>query len=112
MDILFRSGKLQKICNSDKERAKKFGDRQAKRLKRRLDDLRAAKSLADIPRTPPFRCHELKLNRAGQISVDLEHPYRLIFVVANDPVPKRSDGGLDWEMVTAIEIVEVTDEYE
>jgi hypothetical protein len=54
----------------------------------------------------------LRQNRAGQLSVDLDHPYRLLFVVVNDPVPRRADGGLDWQRATAIEIVGVEDTHE
>ncbi|MCX6346155.1 MAG: hypothetical protein NT018_13975 [Armatimonadetes bacterium] len=50
-------------------------------------------------------------DRQGQISVDLDGPYRLFFVVANDPIPLLPDGGLDWDKVTAIEIVEIGDPH-
>jgi proteic killer suppression protein len=39
--------------------------------------------------------------------MDLDHPYRLLFEVANDPVPIRKEGGLDWENVTVIRILGV-----
>jgi len=32
-----------------------------------------------------------------------------VFGVANDPVPRREDGGIDLERVTAIRILEVVD---
>jgi plasmid maintenance system killer protein len=74
-------------------------------------ELNAADNLADISRLPPARCHELTGNRVGQLSVDLEHPYRLLFIVGNNPRPARQSGGLDWERVTEIEIVEITDTH-
>jgi len=49
--------------------------------------------------------------RDGQLSVDLEHPYRLLFIPANDPIPLTQDGGLDWTKITEIEIVEITDTH-
>jgi len=45
------------------------------------------------------------------MSVDLEHPYRLLFIPANDPVPVTGDGGLDRARVTEIEIVEIADTH-
>ena len=39
----------------------------------------------------------------GQFSVDIEHPYRLLFIPANDPVPRNENGGIDREKVTEIE---------
>jgi len=43
--------------------------------------------------------------------VDLEHPYRLLFVPAHSPVSTKEDGGLDWAGVTEIEIIEIVDTH-
>lgn len=74
-------------------------------------ELAAAKTLADISRVPPARCHELTGNRKGQLSVDLEHPYRLLFIPAHNPIPELKDGGLDWACVTEIEIIDIADTH-
>lgn len=74
-------------------------------------ELNAAQNLVDISRLPSARCHELSGNRAGQLSVDLEHPYRLLFIVGNNPRPERESGGLDWEGVTEIEIIAIADTH-
>lgn len=95
MEILFLSEKLGKEFNSQKQLVKRQGSDRAKRIRRRLDDLRAAGVLEDM-RNLPGRCHELIGDRSGQLSLDLDHPYRLIFEPANDPVPRKNDGGLDW----------------
>jgi len=50
-------------------------------------------------------------NRAGQLSVDLDHPYRLLFTVA-EPIPRRDDGGLDWERTTQIVVIGVENTHE
>ena len=57
----------------------------------------------------PGRCHELTGDRAGQLALDLDHPYRLIFMPFHDPIPTKADGGLDWTAVTAVVIVGVED---
>ena len=82
----------------------------AKVIARRLDDLRAARSLEDM-RNLAGRCHELAGNRAGQLSLDLRGPYRLLFAPAHDPAPTKTDGGLDWTRVTAVEIIAVEDTH-
>jgi len=41
--------------------------------------------------------------------MDAKHPYRLIFEPADNPPPTKDDGGLDWNEVTAIRIVEIED---
>ena len=60
-------------------------------------------------RLPQVRCHELKANRAGQLAVNLDQPYRLIFEPADDPLRRKGDGGLDWAKVTAVTILGVED---
>jgi proteic killer suppression protein len=46
------------------------------------------------------------------LAVYLDGPWRLIFEPANDPVPKKPDGGLDWTQVTVIRILEVRDYHD
>jgi plasmid maintenance system killer protein len=111
LDITFASAKLQKTCNNERKLVKQYGIDRARRLRRRLDDLRAAETLEDM-RYIPGRCHELKGDRAGQLSLDLDHPYRLIFSPAHDPVPCKSDGGLDWTHVSAVIILGVEDTHQ
>ena len=111
MEVSFDSRSMQKACSSAREAKKKWGDRTAGRLQQRLLELKAADTLADISHLPPARCHELKGDRAGQLSVDLVHPYRLLFEPDHDPVPRKPDGGLDWTKVTRILVLEVCDTH-
>lgn len=111
MELFFRSKKIQKICNDEKKMLAELGNQRAGKLKQRLAELHAADNLTQISRVPPPRCHELTGDRKGQLSVDLGHPYRLIFIPANEPVPKHPDGGLDWDRVTEVEIVEIADTH-
>ncbi|MDR0442476.1 MAG: hypothetical protein LBH44_03620 [Treponema sp.] len=91
------------------------GELRTKKICLRLAELRAASSLNDFwpPKSCPSRCHELtRGERKGQLSVDLEHPYRLIFVPNHEPIPLKPDGGLDWKQVTAILITGIEDTHE
>ena len=114
MDISFKSTKLEKEFNEGKWLIKIHGSRRAKVIKVRLAELRAAVSLHDLgpPYDGPGRCHELTGNRKGQLSVDLDYPYRLIFVPNHKSIPSKSDGGLDWKQVTAIMITGIEDTHE
>ncbi len=94
-----------------REAQRHLGAKRARRLQQRMMELKAAISLDDISRLPPARCHELTGNRKGQLSVDLEHPYRLLFIPANNPLPETKNGGLDWSGVTEIEIIGVVDTH-
>ncbi len=111
MQIEFASKKLAKECNDFQLLRRRYGDRRAKVLRRRLDEIDAARTMAQLATLPAGRYHELVGNRKRQISADLDHPYRLIFKPA-DPVPLRADGGLDWEAVTVVVILEIADTHE
>jgi len=110
LDILFSSDKLKSLYNNRRKLIKKHGADRASRIGKRLDDLRAADTLEDM-RSLPGRCHELKGNRTGQFSLDLDHPYRLIFTPVHDPIPRKTDGGWDWTQINTIKILGVEDTH-
>lgn len=114
MEIAFAKKKLSRDLSDQRRLQRAHGDRRARLIMRRLSALQAADTLADFwpPNSGPERCHELSGNREGQLSVDLDHPYRLVFTVANDPVPRKEDGGLDWRRVTQIRILAVEDTHD
>jgi len=108
VEILFRDERLQRRCNQEKERRRAWGTERAKQIGKRLDDLHAAPDL-EAMRHSAGRCEELTGDRTGQLSLRIDANYRLLFEPANDPVPRRTDGGLDWSKVTAIRILGVED---
>lgn len=114
MDISFKNKKVAKSFNEEAQLEKIHGSSRAKKIRRRMKALKAAKSLKDFwpPKSGPERCHELTAGqRSGQLSMDLDHPYRLIFIPDHDPVPMLKDGGLDWSQVTAVIILGVEDTH-
>jgi plasmid maintenance system killer protein len=111
MEILFNNAEDAAVWNDSKRLMRSHGAARTKLIRRRLDDLRAAPNLS-VMRSLPGRCHELKGDRAGQLSVDLDGPYRLIFNPAHTPHPVKPDGGLDWQQVTAIVLIGVVDTHD
>lgn len=111
MLIYFKSKKLQKICSKQKEAIKYLGVDKAQKLQQRMMELRAADCLADVSILRPTRCHPLKGNRSGQFSVDLDQPYRLIFIPAIDVIPEKDGIGLDLSKIDAIEIIDILDTH-
>lgn len=114
MIISFKSRKLEKSFNEGRQLDAKHGALRARKIRLRMAELRAVECLADLgpPMSPPGRCHQLKGEKPIRLSVDLDHPYRLLFTPDHDPVPMLDDGGLDWSMVTAIKILSVEDTHE
>lgn len=111
MLISFKTKKLQKICSTHDFALKKLGQTRGKKLMQRMAELKAATNLQDISRLPPSRLHELTGNKKRVFSVDLEHPYRLLFKPINVCVALKQDGGLDKTKITEIEIIDIKDTH-
>jgi plasmid maintenance system killer protein len=113
LSIEFVSKKLARQFNSEKALLRAFGKKRAKRVAIVMTSLRAAPNLGIFapPYSPPHRCHELTGNLKGKLSLDLDGPYRLIIEPADNPLPTRDDGGLDWQGVTAIRILGIEDTH-
>lgn len=52
MNILFRSKKLEKVCNDKRLSTQEYGAEIAKKLHQRLNELRASETLANFCRLP------------------------------------------------------------
>lgn len=109
MEVSFASGKLQKICNSDKKLRGEYGPRMAEVIKDRLAELADAESLEELRTLPKAKCHELTQNLKGCLAVSLVRPDRLVFKPDENPIPRKPDGGLDWSQVKRIAIVGIGD---
>ena len=111
MLIVFPSEKLQKLFNSSRDLARKYGPENARKLRSRLDDLEVARSLEEM-RDLPGRTHELHGGRAGTFAIDLSKGWRLIFEPGENPPPRKPDGGLDWSRIDSIRILNVEDYHD
>src|SRR5262245_8375744 len=111
MEILFKNDRLKRDCTEDRWMRRAWGSNRAKVLRRRLDQLRAADNLEHLRLAFHRRCHELDGDRAEQVSLDLDGGYRVLLLVADNPVPRKSDGGLDWSRVTAVRVMAVEDPH-
>jgi len=109
VEITFRTQKFQKEFSSERRLRKRYGDRMALTIMARIGFLKNASTLSRVPTTRPERRHQLKGDRNEMFAIDLVHPFRLVFEPNHDPLPRRKDGGIDLEQVTAIKILEVVD---
>jgi len=98
------------MCQEERKLRKRHGVVRAKKIMQRLKDLQGAETLADM-RFLPGRCHELHADLAGFLSLDLDHPYRLLFRPSTDQSP-GTGGGLDWSTVTAVTMIGIEDTHD
>jgi proteic killer suppression protein len=109
LEVSFDDPDLAETFGNARELRKKHGAVRAKKIKQRMEDLEAAETLA-VMRSLPGRCHELHGDRAGQLSLDLDHPYRLLFRPVGDLGPGPG-GGLDWSAVRAVVVIGIEDTH-
>lgn len=111
MRIYFKTNKLRQQCSEERAMSKAFGKKMSLKLQQRLMELMAAENLAEMSHLPPARCHQLD-NTNGVFSVDLEYPYRLLFIPADEPIPSKKDGGIDLLQVFSIQIIAIEDTHD
>ncbi|HUT52870.1 MAG TPA: killer suppression protein [bacterium] len=112
MIIRYQTAKLLKGCNDKALAVRRWGPECGTLIMLRLAQIKAADNLAMLRMIPQMRCHELKGDRKGRISVDVMHPLRLISVPCQNPVPRKPDGGLDWNKVTELMVTAVEDTHD
>ena len=111
MQISFTNKKLAKMLGDEKKTLRKYGPDNGRRILRRLQQIAAAETLADLATLPQIRLHELRSDRNEQLSIDVKHPYRLIIIPDHEEIPRKADGGLDWNRITKITIKEIVDTH-
>ena len=111
MELTVADNKLREALEEVSSATRQYGSEMAKKLHLRRDALAAAESLADFwpPKKKPERVHELVGDLAGLFSVDLKHPYRLLFRPLDGDA--HEDQRLRWKSITKIEIVRVEDTH-
>lgn len=109
MEILFKDKLLRELCEKKAVAVKKLGDVCARKLRTRLDDISAASRVTELVAGKP---HPLKGDRHGQFSLELAGGWRLVFVPANEPIPRRDDASIDWSAVTIVCIEYIGDYHD
>jgi plasmid maintenance system killer protein len=105
------SGDLEKDILDEKKTIRRWGPEMARLIRRRINEIQASENLAVLRKIKRPNAHELTGDLKGRISLDLKHPKRMIVKPSNDPIPTLPDGGLDWTLITEIEIVCIGDTH-
>ena len=88
----------------EKELRKAYGADGAKKVMRRLSDLRAAATLEDM-RNLLGRIHELTGDRDGQLAIDLAGGWRLILAPTHGWPAEKAEGAHVWNAIDAVTVV-------
>jgi len=108
VEIEIAHKKLSKCANDERKLKAQFGNLMAKKIRIRLDDLKAAETLEDT-RYLPGNYHELVGNRKGQWACDLHQPNRLVSEPTEDPISEDTNGRYIWKEIKSIRILEIID---
>ena len=110
MTIEYANNRLEKQLNDATETKRAFGKMAAK-VSQRIDEIRSFDNLHLLMKLPAAKCHALTGNRKGEWAVTISGNHRMIFVIANSPVPKKDNdsNSINTEKVTAIKIIGTED---
>lgn len=107
MELTFKSLRLQRILEAQKEITRAFGRGSERKIMRQMYLLSSTETMQDVF-SGIGGWHELEGNRKGQCAGDAGGGLRII-VKPNPPVPMKPDGGTDWTKVKSVQVVEVGD---
>jgi len=111
MHIDFKTERLRKEFEDGRALNRNRGAVQAKKIMTRMAQLEGALTLQQL-HNQPGHFHSLTEDKAGWLACDLDGPNRLIFEVANSPVPQLAAGGMDWAQVNQVRILGVLNYHE
>ena len=117
MHITIRDRKLKANVTDDRKMSRAYGVPMSRKINLRLQALNAAENLAVFwpPYSPPERCHELKGDRKGSFSMDLVHPFRLIFEATGPEANSAPDEVLEgqplWATLESVFVTSIEDTH-
>ena len=81
MEVTYRTRRLEGCYAEHKLAIREFGAEVGRRYIQRINLIKAARSVDDLPRLPGLRFHALTGDRQGQYAVNLTGFYRLILTL-------------------------------
>lgn len=81
MEVRYRTRRLEQCYAQHKLAIREFGTEVGPRYIQRINLIKAAQSVDDLPRLPGLRYHALSGDRQGQYAVNLTGFYRLILTL-------------------------------
>lgn len=107
MVLEFKTKKLKKQCEDPKLAQKDFGSVIGNKLTLRINEFRAAVSLADIEKNRVVNgFHPLNGDRGDEFAVTLKHPHRLIFKINSEQSKEKEISYSDIEFIKIEEVID------
>jgi hypothetical protein len=100
--LAFATKALRSLCESAATADHTLGAAGAARLRRRLADLIAAGTVADLPTGKPRN-----IARSPNLAIDLGAELELVFGPNHNSTPSLPDGSVDWSRVKRIKILRI-----
>lgn len=108
MIVDYANAKLRKLCMEQVAATVALGPDSARKLRNRLSDLKAARSVTELIAGRP---HPYRGEGERRFSLDLAGGTRLLFVPTLDPPPMVGEA-IDWGSVTEVTIVFLGDNHD
>lgn len=103
MEVTYKKNKLQKVFEDDRALQRAYGLPHGPIIKRRLQEIKSAECLADMPDYTDT--HPLIGKRLGQYGVTTQEPYRIVMI------PTGTYDKNDISTIKSIEIVDSVINY-
>ncbi|GAB3163213.1 hypothetical protein GCM10027161_75310 [Microbispora hainanensis] len=107
LKIVFGDGEVARTCNDDDERVSRYGPTLAMTIRRRLGEIAAVASLAELRRLPAARLRHHPNSGNGYLLVSLGGSADLLVRPRDDPAPTLTDGRLDEHAVRALVVAAI-----
>lgn len=109
MVVNYLDSGIRAICLESKTATRAIGVESARKLQRRLAELKAARNVTELPAGRP---HPYKGIKERRFSLDLAGGDRVLFTPSDEPPPRKEDGGIDWCAVVEVTIVFIGDNHD
>lgn len=112
MNIDYKNDKVKKQCTELRTAKKKFPEKVANKLLKLINFIEAADNLYSITSFPSYNFHDLKGNKQGLYSIDIDgrrSTYRLIVTFNNEDLNKVFS---DTKLIEVITVEEVSKHHE
>jgi hypothetical protein len=104
LELAFENKLIRTTCLNEDSAKEQYGAGVSAKLKARLADFRAHKTVAEILSGNP---REVKGNQHSTYRVDLDEGYVITFCSNIVDTPKLKSGEIDWAQVSRIKILKI-----